>query len=83
MKSLLVYKKHEKQSHAKRQGVLVLLNRAVKTGGPALNGPALTDFGPGQKVRLKNGLEIYYPSPALHGPRANGPARIKNYIFYI
>jgi len=45
MKSLLVYKKHEKQSHAKRQGVLVLLNRAVKTGGPALNGPALTDFG--------------------------------------
>ncbi|AES63320.1 hypothetical protein MTR_2g007470 [Medicago truncatula] len=26
--------------------------------------------GSGQKARLKNGLEIYYSSPALHGPRA-------------
>ena len=26
--------------------------------------------GPGQKARLKNGLKICYPSPALYGPRA-------------
>ena len=53
----------------------MLESRAVKTGGPPRLGPALTGFGLDQKARFKNVLEIYYPSPALHGP-----ARIKNYI---
>jgi len=41
-----------------------MISRAVKTDGPTRLGPTLTGFiGPGQKIRLQNGLEIYYPSP--------------------
>ncbi|KEH19546.1 hypothetical protein MTR_8g463750 [Medicago truncatula] len=55
---------------------LELSKRAGPNGLRALSGRA-------KKPGWKNGLEIYYPSPALHGPRANGPALIKNCIFFI